>query len=147
MKNSYLGIPQENVLLCNNRCPVCTIQVAFKKVISTFSHELAIFNNKIFNTFEQSSFYGLDFMNLHRKSAKHVKMNRTSFVSQNFFKGLQQIGETEMLSTVNFGRKCTLFHVKLSIAIFLAELKGWDWSQRPSVCAFTLSNINISETS
>ena len=59
-------------------------------------------------------------MNLHRKSAKHVKMNRTSFVSQNFFKGLQQIGETEMLSRVNnFGRKCTLFHIKLSIAIFL----------------------------
>ena len=42
-------------------------------------------------------------MNLHRKSAKHVKMNRTSFVSQNFFKGLQQIGGTEMLSRVNFG--------------------------------------------
>ena len=40
-------------------------------------------------------------MNLHRKSAKHVKMNRTSFGSQNFFKGLQQIGETEMLSRVN----------------------------------------------
>ena len=58
-------------------------------------------------------------MNLHRKSAKHVKMNRTSFVSQNFFKGLKQIGETEMLSRVNFGRKCNLFHVKLSIAIFL----------------------------
>ena len=58
------------------------------------------------------------FMNLHRKSAKHVKMNRTGFVSQNVFKGLQQIGETEMLSRVNFGRKCTLFHVKLSIAIF-----------------------------
>ena len=58
------------------------------------------------------------FMNLHRKSAKHVKMNRTSFVSQNVFKGLQQIGETEMLSRVNFGRKYTLFHVKLSIAIF-----------------------------
>ena len=32
----------ENVLLCNNLCPVRThIQVAFKKVISTFSHELA----------------------------------------------------------------------------------------------------------
>ena len=59
-------------------------------------------------------------MNLHRKSAKHVKMNRTGFVSQNFFigLGLQQIGETEMLLRVNFGRKCTLFHVKLSIAIF-----------------------------
>ena len=28
-KKSYLGIPQENVLLCNNLCPVCThIQVA-----------------------------------------------------------------------------------------------------------------------
>ena len=111
----------KNVLLCNNLCPVCThIQVAFKKVISTFSHELAIFNNKRFNTFNLSSlsFYGLHFMNLNRKSAKHVKMNRTSFVSQNFFKGLQQKGETEMLSTVNFGGKCTLFHVKLSIAIF-----------------------------
>ena len=34
---------------------------------------------------------------IHRKSAKHVKMNRTSFVSQNVFKGLQQKGETEML--------------------------------------------------
>ena len=56
-----------------------------------------MFNNKRFNTFEQSSFYGLDFMNLQRKSAKHVKMDQTSFVSQNFFKGLQQIGETEIL--------------------------------------------------
>ena len=56
-------------------------------------------------------------MNLHRKSAKRVKMNRTSFVSQNVLKSLQQIGDTEMLSRVNFGRKCTLFHVKLSIAI------------------------------
>ena len=53
------------------------------------------------------------------KSAKHVIMNRTSFVSQHFFKGLQQIGETEMLSRVNFGRKMYLiYHVKLSIAIF-----------------------------
>ena len=35
-KNSYLAIPQENVLLCNNLYPVCThIQVAIKKVIST----------------------------------------------------------------------------------------------------------------
>ena len=52
-KNSYLAIPQENELLCYNLCPVCThIQVAIKKVISTFSHELAIFNNKRFNTFE-----------------------------------------------------------------------------------------------
>ena len=51
-KNSYLAIPQENVLLCNNLCQVCThIQVAIK-VISTFLHELAIFNNKRFNTFE-----------------------------------------------------------------------------------------------
>ena len=57
-------------------------------------------------------------MNLHRKSAKHVKMNRTSFVFQNFFKGHQQKGETEMLSRVNFVKKCTLYHVKLSIAIF-----------------------------
>ena len=56
-------------------------------------------------------------MNLHMKSAKHVKMNRTSFVSQNFFKGLQQIGETEMLPRVNFGRKCTVNHVELSIVI------------------------------
>ena len=47
-------------------------------------------------------------MNLHMKSAKHVKMNRTSFVSQHFFKGLQQIVETEMLSRVNFGRKMYL---------------------------------------
>ena len=78
-KNSYLAIPQENVLLCNNLCPVCThIQVAIKKVISTFSHELGIYNNKRFNTFEKSSFYGLGLMNLHLKSAKHVKMNRTS---------------------------------------------------------------------
>ena len=23
-KNSYLAFPQENVLLCNNLCPVCT---------------------------------------------------------------------------------------------------------------------------
>ena len=23
-KNSYLAIPQENILLCNNLCPVCT---------------------------------------------------------------------------------------------------------------------------
>ena len=54
-KNSYLAIPQEDVLLCNNLCPVCSptgIQVAIKKVISTFSHGLAIFNNKRFNTFE-----------------------------------------------------------------------------------------------
>ena len=58
-------------------------------------------------------------MNLHKESAKHVQMNRTSFVSQNFFKGLKQIGGTEMLSRVNFERKCILFHVKLSIAIFL----------------------------
>ena len=51
--NSYLAITQENVLLCNNLCPVCThIQVAIKKVISTFSHELAVVNNKRFNTFE-----------------------------------------------------------------------------------------------
>ena len=43
MKISYLAIPEENALLCNNLCPVCThIQVAFKKVISTFSQELAI---------------------------------------------------------------------------------------------------------
>ena len=49
-KNSYLAIPQENVLLCNNLCPECThIQVAIKKVISTFSHGIAIFNNKRFN--------------------------------------------------------------------------------------------------
>ena len=58
-------------------------------------------------------------MNLHMNSAKHVKMNRTGFVSQHFFKGLQQTGEKEMLSKVNIGRKCTLYHVKLSIAIFL----------------------------
>ena len=52
-ENSYLAIPLENILLCNALCPVRThIQVAIKKVISTFSHELAIFNNKRFNTFE-----------------------------------------------------------------------------------------------
>ena len=32
-------------------------------------------------------------MNLHMKSAKHVKMTRTSFVSQHFSNGLKQIGE------------------------------------------------------
>ena len=48
-KNSYFAIPQENVLLCNN-CP--HIQLVIKKVISTFSHGLAIINNKRFNTFE-----------------------------------------------------------------------------------------------
>ena len=85
-KSSYLAIPQENVLLCNYLCLVCThIQVAIKKVISTFSHELAIFNNKRFNTL---SCLLLGLMNLHMKSAMHVKMNRTSFVSQHFFKGL-----------------------------------------------------------
>ena len=47
-------------------------------------------------------------MNLHMKSAKYVKMNRTSFVSQHFFKGLQQTGETEMLSRVNFEKKMYL---------------------------------------
>ena len=52
-KNNFLAIPQENVLLRNNLCPVCThIQLAIKKVISTFSHKLAIFNKKRFNTFE-----------------------------------------------------------------------------------------------
>ena len=52
-KPSYLAIPHENVLLCSNLPPVCThIQVAIKKVISTFSHEIAIFNNNRFNTFE-----------------------------------------------------------------------------------------------
>ena len=61
------------------------------------------------------------------KSAKHVKMNRTSFVSQHFFKDLQQIGETEMLSRVNFGEKCTLYHVKLSIAIFFNFEKKKVW--------------------
>ena len=47
-------------------------------------------------------------MNLQMKSAKHVKMNRTSFVSQHSIKGLQQIEEMEMLSRVNFGRKMYL---------------------------------------
>ena len=56
-------------------------------------------------------------MNINGKSAKHVKMNITGFVSQHFFKGLQQIIETEMLPRVNFGRKCTLYHVKLSITM------------------------------
>ena len=59
---------------------------------------------------------------------KHVKMNRTSFVSQHFFKCLQQIGETEMLSRVNFGKKCTLYNVKLSIAIFLILKKSLVYS-------------------
>ena len=64
-------------------------------------------------------------MNLHMKSAKHVKMNRTSFVSQHFFKGLQQIGETEMLSRVIW-EKMYLKNVKLSIAIFFYfEKKVW----------------------
>ena len=101
-------------------CVITFVNFAhIKNVISTFSHEPAIFNDKRFNTFElKSSFYSLGLMGLQMKSAKHVKMNRTSFVSQHFFKGLQQIGETEMLSRVNFGRKCTLYHVKLSIAIF-----------------------------
>ena len=64
-RKSYLAIPQENVLLCDSLCPVCThIQLAIMKVISTFSHELAIFNNKRFNTYEQSYFYGLDLINL-----------------------------------------------------------------------------------
>ena len=48
------------------------------------------------------------FMTLHRKSAKHVKMNRTSFVSQNVFKGLQQIGETELLSREKIWEKMYL---------------------------------------
>ena len=86
-------------------------------VISTFSVPFHI--SKLYSiTKDLAPLSSLDLMNLHRKSAKHVKTNRTSFVSQNFFNGLQQIGETEMLSRVNFGRKCTLFHVKLSIAIF-----------------------------
>ena len=52
-EKTHLTISQENILLCNNLCQVCThIQVAIKKVISTFSHEIAIFNNKTFNTLE-----------------------------------------------------------------------------------------------
>ena len=43
LEEKQLTISQENILLCNNICPVCThIQVAIKKVISTFSHEIAI---------------------------------------------------------------------------------------------------------
>ena len=57
-------------------------------------------------------------MNLHMKSAKHVKMNRTSFVPQYFFKGLQQIVEIEMMSRLIFWRKIYLYHAQLSIAIF-----------------------------
>ena len=91
-------------------CVITFVQFIYTaiKVISTFSHELVIFNNKRFNTYEYSSLHSLGLMNLHMKSAKHVKMNITSFVSQHFFKGLQQIGETEMLSRVNFGRKMYL---------------------------------------
>ena len=58
-------------------------------------------------------------MNLHRKSAKHVKMNRTSFVSQNFFKGLQQIGETEMLSRVNLGENVPYSMLSYLLPYFL----------------------------
>ena len=73
-------------------------------------------------------------MNLHMKSAKHVKMNRTSFVSQHFFKCLQQIGETEMLSRI-LGEKCTLDHVQMSIAIFFNfEKKVW--------CLIFIQNAN-----
>ena len=68
-------------------------------------------------------------MNLHRKSAKHVKMNRTSFVSQNFFKCLQQIGETEMLSRVNLVENvpysmlsCLLPYI---FKIFILNKKVW----------------------
>ena len=97
------------MLLCNNLCSVCThVQVAIKKVIINFSHELDMFNNKRFNTLSILSYYSLGLMNLHMKSAKHVKMNRTGFVFHHFLKGLQQIGETEMLSRVSFGRKMYL---------------------------------------
>ena len=58
-------------------------------------------------------------MNLHMKSAKHVKMNRTSFVSQNFFKGLQQIGEKEMLSRINFGRNVPFSMLSCLLPYFL----------------------------
>ena len=64
-------------------------------------------------------FYGLDFMNLHGKSAKHVKMNRTSFVSQKFFKGLQQIGETEIMSRVNLGENVPYFILSWLLPYFL----------------------------
>ena len=97
---------------------VTHIQVAIKKVIGTFSNEIAIFNNKRFNTFEYFSFYSLGLIKLHMKSAKHVKMNRASFASQHFFKGPHQIGETELLSRVNFGRKLYLKYTMLSCYIF-----------------------------
>ena len=52
-KKQLFSHSTRNVLLCNNLCPVSThIQVAITKVIRTFSHEIAIFNNKRFNTFE-----------------------------------------------------------------------------------------------
>ena len=64
-------------------------------------------------------------MNLHMKEAKYVKMNRTSFVSQHFFKGLQQIGETKMLSRVNFGRKMYLIPLSITNSlIFNFEKKS-----------------------
>ena len=58
-------------------------------------------------------------MNLHRKKAKHVKMNRTSFVSQSFFEGLQQKGETEMLSRVNLGENVPYSRLSCLLPFFL----------------------------
>ena len=49
----------------------------------------------------------------------HVKMNRTSLVSQNFFKGLQQIGETEMLSRVNLGENVPYSMLSCLLPYFL----------------------------
>ena len=77
-------------------------------------------------------------MNLHMKSAKHVKMIRTSFVSQHFFKGLQQIGKTEMLSRVKFWEE-NIPYTMLScllpyFLIFNFEKKVWFLILKKKVC-------------
>ena len=87
-------------------------------------------------------------MILHRKSTKYIKMNRNSFVSQHFFEGPQQIGETEMLSRVNFGRKCTLFHVKLSIAILIILNKkkfGFKFLYKMQLILNTMFNLKLTK--
>ena len=48
-------------------------------------------------------------MNSHMKSTKHVKMNRTSFVSQHFFKGLQQKRENRNAVKSEFWAKNVLY--------------------------------------
>ena len=86
-------------------------------------------------------------MNLQMKSAKHVKMNRTSFVSQHYFKGLQQIGETEMLSKVNFGRKCTLYHVVYChiFLVFNFEKKSLVFNFYTKLILFTMSKLKLTK--